>query len=301
MKRIFRLFQRSVISKTDEQHNNLQPQDALEDVSAEKTAEPSAEEKDPGEGDSFTVWCRSRTRGGIERVERNDIYEEYSEYGTDGDGRLVYRYYHRYPEHERSFDLSDERTLNFDAFNSRLLSELDRGAVSLEDYNACITKAGQSDDNPKGFFTGFDETQTAVLRRFCEGIDTLRDKTFRSSDGIFRCEGVSVVGEETLDILFRKPLQHDALYQKVSGVTRSEADAYGIDDLWIMSVVNRLRERCASCRVETLRSDWSLKGETVCLIICESFEGIGGDLIAAVAPIESLTRFGFYSLDFSNK
>ncbi len=89
--------------------------------------------------DSFTEWCRSQIRGGIERRERNDIFEAYSVYGVDG-GRLTCRYYHRYPEHEREFDLSDTRALSFNDFNRRLLSELDRGDLRLAAYNTIVSK-----------------------------------------------------------------------------------------------------------------------------------------------------------------
>ena len=300
MKSFFRKFRKDTPTDEEKQPNSIEP--SVSNTAAQPAPPQPDAEKRSQKDDSFILWCRTNTRGGIERIERNNIYEAYGEYGADTDGRLIYRYYHRYPEHERGYDLSDERVLSFDAFNTRLLSELDRGDIRLGDYHACISKAQQNDSHADtGNNNGFNETETAILRRFCEDIDTLKDKTYRSSEGIFRCEGVSVIGDETLDILFRKPLKNDALYREVSGVDRSAADAYGIDDLWIMGVVNRLRERCASCRVETLKSAWSLKGETVCLIICEGFDGIQGDLIVAAAQISDLIRFGFYSLDFSNK
>ena len=45
--------------------------------------------------DPFVEWCRSQVRGGIERRERNDIFEAYNVYGVDEHDHLTCRRYHR--------------------------------------------------------------------------------------------------------------------------------------------------------------------------------------------------------------
>ena len=108
-------------------------------IEAVQTAVPEPEaiaEPEPAEPyDGFDEWFRTRTRGGIERRERNDIFEEYCVYGADESGALTCRRYHRYPEHERDFDLSYSRTLTFDELIRRLLSELDMGDIKLPAYH----------------------------------------------------------------------------------------------------------------------------------------------------------------------
>ena len=272
-----------------------EPEPEIEAPVAEKHAEPE---------DSFVEWRRSKVRGGIERRERNEIFEAYSVYGEE-DGKLCCRYYHRYPEHERGFDLSHSRVLDFDAFNKRLLTELDKGGVSLSDYHTCIANAerltGQEAQGDNALFDGFNEQETAVLKAFCDAIDILTDKEYRTAEGIFRCSCRSVVGEETLNLWFRKPLPHDALDSDVPGVVKEALGNYDIENLWMMGVKNRLSERCNGVRITRLTSEWSLKHESVCLIAAEGFEGVDGTLLLAIADEAAFPRFGFYSLDFANK
>lgn len=254
--------------------------------------------------DPFVEWCRSQVRGGIERRERNDIFEAYNIYGVDEHDRLTCRRYHRYPEHERDFDLSYSRTLTFDELNRRLLSELDKGDIKLSAYHDCIAKARALCDIPTpdvGEFIGFTENETAALREFCETFDTLTDKEYRSSDGVFCVACRSVVGDEQLNLRFRKPLPHDALDSEIAGVSKTPVEGYDIESLWIMGVYNRLRDRCQSCRVTVLTSEWSLQKEIIFLMQAEGFSPIDGTLLLAVADETSFPRFGFYSLDFSNK
>lgn len=253
--------------------------------------------------DGFTEWCRSQIRGGIERRERNDIFEAYTVYGVDAEKRLACRLYHRYPEHERDFDLSYTRALSFDQFNRRLLGELDRCDLKLADYSDCIKKAADLTDlpAPDRDGDGLSAEEFAVLQSFCDSMDTLKDKNYLHGDGIFRCECESVVGGESLNIRFRKPLMYDALLTNADGVKREEIGGYDIHDMWVMGVFNRLRERCTSCKVFRLTSEWSLAGESVYLIRCEGFDGVDSDLLTAVAPSDQFRRFGFYSLDFSGK
>ena len=97
--------------------------DAPEETVIPTPTEPEQPVKQPP-ADPFVEWCRSQVRGGIERRERNDIFEAYNVYGVDEHDRLTFRRYHRYPEHERDFDLSYSRTLTFEELNRRLLSEL---------------------------------------------------------------------------------------------------------------------------------------------------------------------------------
>lgn len=275
--------------------------------------------------DAFTEWCRSQVRGGIERRERNDIYEAYTVYGVDESGQLACLCYHRYPEHERSFALSYRRTLSFDAFNQRLLGELDKGGIRLADYRLCIARAEQltdpaapgepADTGATASSTcqntaasagaaadeGFTDAERASLRDFCEALDHLKDKEYRSSEGIEHCSCKSLVGEEELNLWFRKPMKHDALFTTVSGVNRAPVNGYDIDNLWIMGVYNRLYERCGSCKITLLTSAWSLRSESVYLMSVEGFSGVDGTLLIAVAESSNFARFGFYALDFSGK
>lgn len=254
--------------------------------------------------DPFIEWCRSQVRGGIERRERNDIFEAFNVYGVDEHDRLTCRRYHRYPEHERDFDLSYSRTLTFDELNRRLLSELDKGDIKLPAYHDCIAKARALCDIPTPDaveFMGFTETETAALRELCEDFDTLTDKEYRSLDGVFCVACRSVVGDEQLNLRFRKPLPHDALEGEIAGVSKTPIEGYDIESLWIMGVYNRLRDRCQSCRVTLLTSEWSLQKEKIFLMQAEGFSPIDGTLLLAVADEASFPKFGFYSLDFSNK
>ena len=248
--------------------------------------------------DGFREWARSATRGGIERRERNDIFEEYCVYGADADGRLTCRRWHRYPEHERDFSLSYSRSLTFDEFNRRLLGELDRGGLRLCDYGDCIVKAeqlsGMNTSAVRTSNTEFDDAELAAVRDYCEAIDTLKDKDYYSGSGVFRCEGTTVAGGE--ELIFRKPLTHDALDIDIPGVSRTPIEGYDIESLWIMSAYNRLRERCTRCRVIKLTSDWDCSREPIFLFAAEGV--VSGTLLTAVAGPEALSRFGFYSLDF---
>ena len=214
-----------------------EPEDQAITNTVEEETPPAEEVPDDG----FVEWCRSQVRGGIERRERNNIYEAYSVYGKSAGGQLTCRYYHRYPEHERDFDLSNERTLNFTDFNRRLFSELDKGDIRLTDYNACIGEALRLDDATVSndiSYEGFTDEENAVLRDFCESMDTLTDKEYRGGDGIFRCSCRGAVGDDTLSLWFRKPLCHDALYTDVAGVSRTPVEGYDIDNLWIMGIYN---------------------------------------------------------------
>lgn len=271
------------------------PEPEIEAPVAEQHAAPQ---------DSFTEWCRSATRGGIERRERNDIFEAYTVYGEDN-GALVYRYYHRYPEHERHFDLSDSRTLDFDAFNKRLLAELDRGSVRLNDYHACIARAealtGSHATGDGALFEGFSDEELAALHAFCDSLDILSEKEYRSAEGIFRCACRSAVGDEGLNLWFRKPLPHDALYAAVTGVKREDVYGYDIENLWMLGVYNRLRERCAGVRVTRLTAEWSLNHESVLVMIADGMPQLDGTLLMAIADEDAFPRFGFYALDFANK
>ena len=268
--------------------------------------EPSKPEPDIKQPpvDPFVEWCRSQVRGGIERRERNDIFEAYNVYGVDEHDRLTCRRYHRYPEHERDFDLSYSRTLTFDELNRRLLADLDKGDIKLPVYNDCIAKARDLCKIPipqTEEFNGFSEKETAALREFCEDLDTLTDKEYRTTDSIFCCACRSVVGDEAFNLRFRKPLPHDAINGEIAGISKTPIEGYDIESLWIMGVYNRLRDRCQSCRVTVLTSEWSLKKESVFLMQAEGFSTIDGTLLLAVADEASFPRFGFYSLDFTNK
>lgn len=254
--------------------------------------------------DPFVEWCRSQVHGGIERRERNDIYEAYNIYGTDDQDRLICRHYHRYPEHERDFDLSYSRVLTFDELNRRLLAELDKGDIKLSAYHECIAKARQlCDVSAPGCadYEGFSEDETASLRAFCEAIDTLTDKEYRTADGYFCCSCRSVAEEHHLNLRFRKPLPHDALFCDIAGVSKKQIDGFMIDSLWILGIYNRLYEQCSRCQVNVLTSEWSLDKESVYLLQADGFSHIDGTLLLAVADEESFARFGFYSLAFANK
>ena len=285
------------------------PEQAVENMPAPEIEPPQPpvepQKPEPEEpADGFDEWFRTPTRGGIERRERNDIFEAFNVYGVDEHDRLTCRRYHRYPEHERDFDLSYSRTLTFDELNRRLLSELDKGDIKLPAYHDCIAKARALRDIPTPDaveFIGFTENEVAALREFCEDFDTLTDKEYRSSDGVFCIACRSVVGDEQLNLRFRKPLPHDALDSEIAGVSKTPIEGYDIESLWIMGVYNRLRDRCQSCRVTLLTSEWSLQKEKIFLMQAEGFSPIDGTLLLAVADEASFPKFGFYSLDFSNK
>ena len=273
----------------------------IEDTSAKAGEEP---EKEPADG--FTEWCRSQTRGGIERRERNDIYEAYNVYGADKDGALTCRVYHKYPEHERDFGLTYSRALSFDDFDRRLLAELDRGDIKLADYDLCIKKAqslSQSGDEAQteAASADFSDKEIAAIKDFCESIDILRDKSYLHSEGQLSCDCVSAVGDDRLCVRFRKPLRFDAAGMTSAGVSRSPAAGYDIENLWIMGVYNRISQNSESCRAELLTSEWSVEKESLYLISVEGFAGVEGRLLTAVGEADSFRRFGFFSLDFSNK
>ena len=301
MKNPFRLFR----SKSDHEAEQPQPEPTPvpeEPVEAPAEPEPSSpDDKEPE--DDFVEWCRTQVRGGIERRERNDIFEAYSVFGTDGSGQLICRYYHRYPEHERDFDLSYSRALTFDEFNRRLLSELDRGDLKLSAYNECIKKAEDltqtGTDAPK--YEDLTGEEIASITSFCEALDTLTEKEYRHSDGIFYCGCRSAVGDEALSLRFRKPLPHDALYADTAGVGKTHVEYYDVDNLWILGICNRVKEICTTCVITKLTSEWSLSRETVWLITAEGFPAVEGTLLIAVADEAAFPHFGFYSLDFSKK
>ena len=261
-------------------------------------AEPSPAKKEPA--DTFILWCRSKTRGGVERRERSDIYEAYNAYGTDND-TLVCRCYHRYPEHEKDFSVTVSRTLTFDEFNTRLLCELDKGDLTLPDYKQCIEKAAvlSSLSINGSSFEGFHEEETSALRAFCDAIDILGEKSCLSQNGVFCCEGKSVVGDEPISICFRRPFPFDAMNRDTAGVQKEEIDGWDIDNMWLMGVYNRIRENTSSHRLFRLTSQWSLNKETVLLLSCEDFSSLKGTVLIAAGSAEDLSRFGFYSLGFS--
>lgn len=276
-----------------------EPEITEENTTPEPQPEPEKAAEDP-----FVEWCRSQVRGGIERRERNDIFEAYNVYGVDEKNRLVCRRYHRYPEHERDFGLSYARVLSFDELNTRLLAELDKGDLKLAAYNECTAQARQLCDIPApgiAEYEGFTESETDSLRSFCEAVDTLTDKEYRTTDGCFCCSCRSVAEDQHLNMRFRKPLPHDAIFTEVAGVSKKQIDGFMIDSLWILGVYNRLNEQSARCRVNVLTSEWSLDKESVYLIEAEDLSGISGKLLIAVADESSFARFGFYSLDFANK
>lgn len=302
MKNPFKFF------RSSDKQPNTTPEPAAESKIEPSEPEPAETVSEPPvtqlPADPFTEWCRSQTRGGIERRERNDIFEAYNVYGVDENDRLTCRRYHRYPEHEREFDLSYSRALSFDELNRRLLADLDKGDIKLPDYNSCIAKARDLcgiSTPASAEFIGFSETETAALREFCEAFDTLTDKEYRTADGVFCCSCRSVVGEETFNLRFRKPLPHDAMNGEIAGVGKTPVEGYDIESLWIMGIYNRLNERGEKCRVTLLTSEWSLDKESVFLMEAQGFPSIDGTLLLAVADESSFPKFGFYSLDFSNK
>lgn len=274
----------------------------VEPVEAEPIeAVQSVPEEQPD--DSFVEWFRTPTRGGIERRERNDIYEEFRVYGADKDGALTCRRFHRYPEHEREFGLSYSRSLRFEEFNRRLLEELDKGDMKPGDYNRCIESAEQLiGSNDAGTVSdALSDNEKQLLEAFCEGMDTLTNRSYLHGEGTLSCECESIVGGETLQIRFRKPLKHDALSTNVSGVTRKPIEGYEIENLWIMSIYNRLRERCGACKASVLTSEWSINRESIHLFLAEGFDGIDSPLLIAVGSPADMSKLGFWSLDFSAK
>ena len=259
---------------------------------------PAPAEKEPE--DDFTEWCRSQVHGGIERRERNDIYEAYNVYGALSNGQLVCRRWHRYPEHEKDFGLSYSRELTFDEFNRRLLAELDRGDLKLSDYREVIRRAEALSGEPEQDEELFSDSEQEAICLFCEGMDHLKDHSFLHQNGVLCCECESIAGGERLNIRFRKPLRHDALNAAIAGVKKESISGYDIENMWILGVYNRLYEKGASCRVTVLTSEWSLQKESVYLIEAKGFPVISGSLLIAVGESENFRRFGFYSLDFSN-
>ena len=284
-----------------------EPQPAIDPIIPEEPQvvpepEPPMEEQAPDDG--FIEWSRSRVHGGIERRERNDIYEAYNVYGTDSEGNLVCRRYHRYPEHERDFGLSYSRILSFGDFNRRLLAELDQSGLTLTDYHACIAHAQRiltPDAADPDAYRGFSEEEEAALRGFCDNADILTEQSYLHSEGVLSCACTSAVGGDRLMIRFRKPLPYDALDADIPGVSREDVGGYDIDNLWIMGVYNRLRECCTAVTVTRLTSAWSIEKESLWLCRCAGFGGVAGDLLAAVGEADSFRRFGFWSLEFSKK
>lgn len=272
------------------------------DTQAPEAIVPDPEEEAPH--DSFIEWSRTQIRGGIERRERNDIFEAYSVFGTDEEKNLVYRRYHRYPEHEKDFSLSMSRQLSFDEFNRRLLSELDRNDLNLSDYSFCISQASRISDweASDAVNTALSDDATTVLKEFCESADILQNKSYLLQNGIFRCECESVIGEEKINIWFRRPIAFDSITSDIAGVLKKSVEGYDIDNLWIMGVYNRLRERCTKVYVWRLTSEWSVEKESLYLF---QTEGLvvpdGGVILVAAGNVQSFRRFGFYSLDFSRK
>lgn len=281
---------------------NQQPiPEPIPEIVAQKPAQeiPAPTEQVDERPDDFREWCRTDIHGGIERRERNDFFEEYSVYGADDSGQPICRYYHRYPEHEKEFDLTYSRALTFDELNRRLLSDLDKGYIKLDGYNLCILNADRSESNQP--YDGFTDGESAVLQAFCDSIDTLKDKSYLHTNGTLRCECESVVDSVRLNIWFRKPLAHDPLHEDIAGVKKESVNGYDIDNLWIMSVYNRLREHCSSCTVTLLSSEWSLNHESLYLLGIEGFEGVDGTLLIALGEADNFRRFGFFSLDFLSK
>ena len=299
MKNPFKLFDRSK-KEAPEPHPPAvsEPETPVEIPAPAEPPTPSVPE------DAFEEWLRTRIGGGVERRERNDIFEAYGVFGADGE-KLVYRLYHRYPEHERDFGLSYSRELTLEEFNSRLLLELDKASITLCGYSECIKKAealsGLSAPVPDGIPNELTVPESEILQSFCDSIDTLKDKNCSFNNGVFRCEGTSVAGSEELNIRFRRLLERDAYYSPPSGVSRIKTESYDIDDIWIMGICNRLRESGAKLIINKLSSEWSLNSGTVFLILAENMSGIDGKLLIAVAEPADILRFGFYSLDFNSK
>ena len=270
---------------------------------AEELPKAAAPAEDTTPDDGFTEWRRTQVRGGIERRERNDIFEGYGVFGATADGKPAFRYYHRYPEHEKDFSLSYSRELSFEEFNSRLLSELDKGDIKPDAYDDCIRRAEELTGLPcaEGAEAWLSDAEADVIQAFCDGMDNLTDKEYLRGRGDLRCACRSAVGDEELQLWFRKPLRHDALDTEVAGVSRTEIYGYDIENLWIMGVYNRLRERCQKCRILLLTSEWSVSRETVCLMAAEGFDGVEGTLLLAIGDAAAFSRFGFYSLDFARR
>ena len=270
--------------------------EAPRDIAPKKTAEEAPD-------DGFTEWCRSRVRGGVEKREYNEFFEEYTVYGVDGEGRLTCRRWHRYPEQERNFGMSYSRILSFDDLNQRLLAELDKGDLKLAEYNDCIGKAEKLTgiDVGESASTDFTEGEAAALRDFCDSIDILQNKNYLHGDGVFSCSCESAVGAEALNIRFRKPIKYDSADAEPIGVSKESIAGYDLDNLWIMGVFNRLNIRCASCKVTKMTYDWSAAKETVFLMNIEGFPDIDGTILAAVGMADDFRRFGFYSLSFSGR
>lgn len=268
----------------------------------EPSDEPSHAPAEKAPDDGFTEWCRSRVRGGIERRERNDIFEGYNVYGADAEGHLICRRWHRYPEHEKDFGLSYSRVLSFGDFNRRLLAELDKGDLALSDYRDAITRAEEREGIPAegGGFEGFSSAEKEAIRAFCDSLDNLKDKTYLTVSEIFRCECESAAGGERLTLWFRKALRHDALNAAIPGVAKEAIYGYDIDDLWIMGVYNRLSERTA-CRVTRITNEWGAQPDAICLFTAAGLPGVDGELLIAVSGSDSFARFGFYSLDYASK
>lgn len=261
----------------------------------------SPEESISEVSDSFIEWFRTPTRGGIERRERNDIFECYGVYGCDTDGRLIYRYYHRYPEHERDFSLSYNRQLDFKSFNNRMLTELDSDSIKLSDYYECIAKAeeisGITSDMSDN--SALSDNDIATIRIFCDSLDILQGQSYLARDTSLSCECESVVGGDRLIIRFRKSVTHDPIIEDVAGVKKETIGGYDIDNLWIMGIFNRLRDNCDAVKVYSLTSEWSLSGDSLYLFNAVGFKDISCDLIIAAGAADSFRKFGFYSLSFN--
>lgn len=265
---------------------------------AEETSDRAIEaaEMDIPEDDSFTEYCRSQVHGGIERRERNDIFEEYTVYGADKDGSLICCRYHRYPEHEREFDLSYNRKLTAEEFNRRLLSELDRGDIKLADYQRCMMLVQKTKSSPDTALTDSDMT---LLHDFCESLDTFTGQEYLHPEGIFSCGCESVVGAEPMQLRFRRSLAQDAFDTDIPGVSKKPIEGYDIENLWMMSLFNRVRENSKVVKAWLLSSEWSIRHESVHLFLTEDFAGLSGKVLIAAGDPSDMSRFGFWSLSFS--
>ena len=273
--------------------------DMAQAISEPVIVAPKAHNEEPDDG--FVEWRRSRTRGGIEKREHNEFYEQYSVYGLDDQGRLCCRLYHRYPEEEREFGMSYSRALSFDEFNSRLLGELDRGDLTLGDYIECVSRAealSPGEERPDiPIAREIDEADEQALRSFCDKLDNLKNKTGRSAQGVFRCDSESAVMGESLTMMFRRPLRYDAFDKEDPAVKRERVEYYDIEDIWIMGVCNRLKENGAKIDIISLSSAWVMDGKSVYLMTVEGLPGIEGRLLLAIAESTAISRFGFFSLD----
>ena len=303
MNKLFNIF-RSKAEKNEPIPRGESPTEEIMPPDDVKTINLSIEPDVPKETDGFTEWGRSHIRGGIERRERNDFFESYSVFGSDGKGQLICRFYHRYPEHEKDFDLTYSRVLSLREFNRRLLSELDKGDMKLDEYNKCIGEAirlSQPDSSANLSGTSFTGDEISSLNGFCEDMDIFKEKSYLNDNGVYRCDCESAVGGETFNIRFRKPIALDALDDEVPGVARERIEGYDIENIWIMGVYNRVRDRSSSISMTKLASMWSPDNEEVFVIKADGFEGVDGTLLIAVGNSESFAKFGFYSLDFSKK